>query len=381
MRNIILILLIPFAGKSQSGSIHEIYTQYHLMPATEIVIDAFTTKDIVFIGEPHYIREHVNFIASLIEPLHKKGVNILFTEFARYDDSDLINTLITGENFDPELAKTITHRSNWYWGFQEYIDIYKKAWQVNKKSKGGKFRIIGLGNTKNYSVIQNKEDLDDWKKRRAYNGGSEEDWAKRIMKHAADSSQKAVVYCGSHHALTRYRQPYFEKGLFAGLVKLGDRVGQMVFEKLPERVMIFWLHRPLPGRSGYSAAHINPLNGLYDSLWYKTGKTAYGFYTAISPLGSIPDSSHVYSNGYPGFSLKDLADGYLVVGGSCKLVPVTIIPDFINETNLASTNTQYLTEAFSQFTNAIEANAMIHEYLSSSSEKLVEFKRAHCKSQ
>lgn len=380
MKQLLLLLLIPFAGNSQRPNIKEIYSKYHLMPAAEIVVDAFQSKDIVFIGEPHFIKEHVNFMASLIEPLHKNGINILFTEFARYGDSDLINSLITGESFDSALAQKITHNSNWYWGFNEYLELYKKAWEVNQKSNRVKFRIIGLGNTKNYSVIQQKEDLDDWKKRSAYFGGSEEDWARRIIRHAADSNQKALIYCGSHHALTRYRQPYFEKGLFAGLVKLGDRAGQMVYEKLKEKVMMFWLHRPLPGRSGYGAPYINPHNGLYDSLWYKTGEVSYGFYTAGSTLGAITDSSHVYSNGYLNFCFKDLADGYLVVGASCKLSPVTIIPDFITQTNLASTNRQYFTETFSQFTSAKEANAMINEYLASSSVKLLTFKRAYCKS-
>lgn len=120
---------------------------------------------------------------------------------------------------------------------------------------------------------------------------------------------------------------------------------------------------------------------MYDSLWYRTGEVSYGFYTERSPLGAITDSSHVYSNGYLNFCFKDLADGYLVVGASCGLSPVTIIPDFITETNLASTNTQYFTETFLRFTHSNDANARIGEYLSSSSEKLHAFKRAHCKSQ
>lgn len=110
MKRILILLFIPFAGNSQPENFNQIYSQYDLMPAAKIVVDAFKSKNIIFIGEPHFIKEHVNFIASLIEPLHRNGINMLFTEFARYGDSDLINSLITGESFDSAMAQKITHK-------------------------------------------------------------------------------------------------------------------------------------------------------------------------------------------------------------------------------------------------------------------------------
>ncbi len=117
-----------------------------LIPAEIYLVRQFNDKDVIFLGELHCIKEQVEFVGSMIPVLHKNGINLLFSEFARFKDTRRIDSLITARTFDKKLAARIMFDDSWDWGYQEYVDIYFSAWQTNQMLKPHEkpFRIIGL---------------------------------------------------------------------------------------------------------------------------------------------------------------------------------------------------------------------------------------------
>jgi len=230
--------------------------------------------------------------------------------------------------YDESKVKSIIHDNFWEWPYQEYLDVFKVAWQINNKHKGeNKFRIIGMS----YSNSKNV--------RQAMNEWTEKDWANLIFKESISKKQKAIVYCGNHHAITKYLQPMIVNGKFKKLIK-NDRVGQFVYNMIGERTMTIWIHFPW-GNTNYDPTY-SPIIKYLDSLSMKmdTIHRQFAFHTKASELGNLIDSSSAYSMGYNKIKLKDIVDGYIVLGPICKEDFVTFVPNFNTNENIANTNMQ-----------------------------------------
>jgi hypothetical protein len=177
----------------------------------------------VLIGEPHWVRQHVTLVSGLIPQLHERGVAVLAMEFARRIDRALIDSILNATAYDERLARRVTMQGLVQWGYQEYVDLYRAAWQVNYTLPPGapRFRILGLGGAPDYSVITKREDLDDPHLRRlALRGETEKDWATLRIDSVLAKNQKALVYSGTHHAFTKYAPPIVSDGK---LVRTGGR--------------------------------------------------------------------------------------------------------------------------------------------------------------
>ncbi len=145
----------------------------------DYVVSKFATYDLVLLGEPHWVRQQVTLVSDLIPRLHRAGVDILAIEFARRSDQALIDSLLSITVYDETLARRITLQGLVQWGYQEYVDLYRSAWQANRTLPAGatRFRILALGGSPDYTLIRKREDLDDPKVRRAVlHGETEKDW-------------------------------------------------------------------------------------------------------------------------------------------------------------------------------------------------------------
>ena len=341
-KTLLLLLAISFFScdleqKKETSLIDQtLYKKYDLKKADELVISAFSNSDIVILGENHYIAEQVKFVADLIPKLHENGINTLYSEFSFRDDAKQIEALINADYFDEQLAKNLlVSGSGYYWMYQEYIELYRSAWKLNKTiKKGRKFRVIGLALGRDYNAIQKPEDWDNREKRMAYFREGEDAWAERVISETTKKGEKALVYCGYNHALTFYRQPYVENGKFIRLLGQ-ERVGQHIYEQLKQKCSFILLHNSWRPKRNDEAPPIIPLNGKLDRLTDSLQKDkSYGFFTEKSSLGSIIDTTSYYSWGYPDFTLSDLCDGYIVVDPICDLNLCKPIPNFIDATNI-----------------------------------------------
>jgi hypothetical protein len=310
----IFLLINPFVARDKPrGDIFQ--------PAGSYLVDQFKTKDVVLLGEAHRIREHAEFVARMIPLLHRNGINLLFSEFAYCEDSTLIDSLITGKVYNESLARFISWKNMWDWAYEEYIDVYYAAWKVNQDRQPGEdfFRIIGM-EREDYGI-----------------NDPEMFWARLVREKALDPGKKALIWCGLHHSFTNYNQPYCVNDSLKGFVT--TRLGNLLYRKDPGRVMTVVLHAPLKSAPGVPAGFVLPVNGKIDSVVDRLpeDQREIGFNTSENWLADCSMENTFYATGYSGLLFKDLCQGYIVVKPVCDLHMVTLIPGFINDSNVGET--------------------------------------------
>ena len=316
------------------------YIRTNDLSPEEYVVSSFEDHDIIFIGENHYIKQEVEFVGELIPLLYEHGIYNLGTEFIRYSDTERMNKLITDSVYDEELARDITFTSLWHWGYQEYMDIYRKAWELNQSLPVGapRFRIFGIEEDMDWSYVQSEADRQNPEimakvfQSSAQFEESEGLSAYAIEQEVLNKNEKALIHSGIHHAFTSYYQPNYNpetKG-FGGRYEK-ERMGNLIKNKIGERTMTIFIHGPWYSNKGYSN-QVLPVDGVLDSLFSIGDNGAcipFGADTRGTPLGDLKGKNSVYQFGYPDFTLKDFCDGYVFLVPINEYVPVTAIPGFV----------------------------------------------------
>ncbi len=307
------------------------------------VAGLFANHDVVILGEQHRIKHDVEFVASMIAPLHASGVHTFATEFARRSDQSLLDSLMAGEEWNETLAREIIFNQFMAWGFQEYVDILHAAWQVNhdRAEDESSMRVLALNNTLDMSHFKSEADWDNsevWKLVRA--GQTEADWTQVVLD-AVAQGEKVLIHCGIHHAFSGYHQPVVVDGEFVRHNR--SRMGNVLRDSLGMGVVTVYLHAPWNTSAGYNADFIHPAGGRLDAfmLTRDEGPFTLGFDVADSPLASLPITDAVYVHGYTashggdGFTISDFCDGWIYTKPVGEFEPVTYIDGWINESNLA----------------------------------------------
>jgi len=165
------------------------------------IIEKFSQYDIIFLGEFHRIKHDVELIHNLIPRLYEAGIYNLGIEFGGYEYQDKVDLLVTAQEYDEDMARWLMFKFASYWGMTEYIDIYKKAWELNKSlpKDAPKFRVVNLGYRANWSLLGPNTSV-EVRKNVFHKGDPDEFMAKVIFKEFVDKSQTALIYSGSHHA-------------------------------------------------------------------------------------------------------------------------------------------------------------------------------------
>jgi hypothetical protein len=346
MRAIILILIsiiLASCGEKKRNEAKQLETRYNLLSPDSLLIKEFEINDIVFLGESHRLKQQTEFVNEIIPILYKNGVRIVFSEFANYSDTQLADSIITAKEFNENAALRLIHNSGWEWAYQEYVDLYRAAWNINKQILPNQkpIRIIGLQPDINYSAIQTPQDWDLPEKiMKFWNETDSTSWLAIIENEAISKKEKALVYCGRHHAFSKFHQPIMNNEEF--LVFEKNREGTRLLRKYPNRVSTILLHSYWTGKKSYFSNPIFPFNGILDSIYQlrPIDNHPYGFQTNNSKLGDLIDSLSTYSNGRDTVMLKDICDGYIVLKPICKLSLVSLISDFIDESNFENSKVQ-----------------------------------------
>ena len=200
----IVFLTIIFSCKnSQNENDLAGYLKANWKTPEDYVIEKFENHDYVFIGEYHRIKHDVDLILNLIPKLYENGIYYLGIEFGDYKDQHLVDSLLDLPYFDRKLANDIMFKCSPDWGYKEYIDIYEVAWEVNHSDTllhNNKFRVINLA-----SYYDPCKEGGAWK-----DVDPDVFMAEIIFKEIISKNQKALIYSGSHHAFTKYHQPYYD---------------------------------------------------------------------------------------------------------------------------------------------------------------------------
>lgn len=317
-------------------------SKYKLLSPDTLISQVFDDSDIVFLGEAHRRKEHVDFVNSILPSLYEHGVRVVFSEFTNYAETSLADSIITASEYDEHSARNIIQASGWDWAYQEYVDLYKAAWLLNSSLEEDQepLRIVGLQPDINYAAIKSEADWDSPQKRQAYwNETDSTSWLAIIEKEALSKKQKALVYCGRHHAFSKFHHPIVIGGEFLRFEK--DREGTQLLNRYQGKVSTVLLHSFWNDQSNIFPTSVSPFNAILDTIYSSVGNNkAYGFQCQKSELGDLVDSTSLYSVGRDTVRLKDICDAYIVLSPVCELSLVSIIPDFIDESNFENAKIQ-----------------------------------------
>jgi hypothetical protein len=227
------------------------YLQGHGMTPEDYVVSKFRDHDIVFIGEHHLIKHDVEFIQSLIPILYKNGIRDLGIEFGCHELQDRVDALITAETYDADLARRLMFQWGSYWPYVEYLDLYRKAWELNRSLPAGapKFRIVNLDYRPRWDLLMDDMTERLWN-RVFFRGPRDRHMARVIIDEFVNKKKKALVYAGQHHAFTRFYKPEYDfrwKRLI-GVRKRG--AGNLVWRKIRGKAFNICLHYPWTTTAG-----------------------------------------------------------------------------------------------------------------------------------
>jgi len=321
------------------------FLEDNYLPPEEFILKKFQSHQIIFLGENHWVKHDVEFVRDIIPILYKNGINFLALEFANKNDQCLIDSLITSENYNRELAEKILFNEFVFWGFKEYADIFKSAWKLNKEIAGSniKFRILGINCISDWSIIKTPEDLKNVEtRRRIWKGCGEKDWGQVILDEIVDKNEKGLVYCGAHHAFTEYLLPIYNVEKDTLYRFEDDRAGRYVYNKIGKECITILLHSPWRADGKTGDKYVQPVDGKIEQIMEKLPEKfrRIGFDTKDSPFGKLKSSNSFYKYGYPNFCLSDFCDGYIYLGPINEFEGVTVIKDFINEKNIKDAREQ-----------------------------------------
>jgi len=313
------------------------YAQSAWKAPEDYVLSSFGSHDIVFLGEFYKISQNPQLVARLIPRLYAAGIRNLGIEYALSDDQKDIDALVTSSVWDEAKARAITFDWVVTWGYQEYIDIYKAAWQVNSARPAGAqpFRVVGLSPRQDWTVLTSEKDATDPAvvAKMYAQGVPDQHMAEVIDREFLQKGQKALVYCGTQHALTKYRSTEYEKN--AAAMKLPEirRAGNIVAAKAPGRTMTIALHAPWPDATAKNGLGY-PVGGAIDAVidQLPDDRKSGGWDTAGTPFGALSIKGSPYGTD-AATTLADLFDGYIVMGPIRLYTTVTPIRDFITAAN------------------------------------------------
>jgi len=326
-------LPLPILDQKLAGDLLSYLKQNYKTPE-DYILTKFKDHQIVFVGEYHRIQHDVLLIQRMIPLLYKAGIYNLGIEFGIHQDQERVDKLINAPVYDEQAAREIMFDFASYWGYKEYMDIYRAAWEVNRKLPQGAphFHVVNLNATTDWSFIKSEDDRKnpELMKKVFPEGDSDTVMAETIIREFVNRGQKALIYSGIHHAFTRYKQPVYAQGKFVRFVE--NRMGNLVYQKLGDKVFTIYLHAPWSDKSYENELY--PAGGVIDAFFAKeTGLRPVGFDLAGTPFGELAGAGSIYEEGYSPFTLKLYADGYIFTKPISQYQGVTVDEKFITEGN------------------------------------------------
>jgi hypothetical protein len=293
------------------------YLSEHALAPEAYVLSKFSNHDVVFLGEYHRIRHDARLVCELIPLLDDAGVHLLGIEFAAAHDQEAIDRLVVSDRFDEPAARAILWSWWPWWGFQEYLDLFRAAWETNRRhgNRPHPFRILGLNGRQDWSFVWSARAASDPDTLRLVfpDGHPDSVMAETIQREVIGKGEKALIYSGLNHAFTRFHQPVVDERTGALVRTVEGRMGNRVHAAIGDRCFLIVLHAPWPARAGHAAPEVYPADGIIDAFFAgaASGDGRVGFDVAGSPFGRLPGATGLWSAGIDGFQLAAFCDGWI----------------------------------------------------------------------
>jgi hypothetical protein len=132
-------------------------------------------------------------------------------EFFSYENQEKLDRLVSDPEWNVALANEVLRDAEWT--YIEYRDILEAAWKANQTAlPTPPVKVIALGPPRDF---------------RARKIGYDVTMAQRVKDYLTDGSKRVLVYCGMHHAFTRYLQVERREGGRA--TEFMDRFGNILW--------------------------------------------------------------------------------------------------------------------------------------------------------
>ena len=295
------------------------------------IADKFNDHSIVFIGEFHKRKQDLEFFSNLIPYLYReKKINVIGWEFGAADYQKDADSVVTAPEFDRKKAISIMRRSMYYWCYEEYLNIFKTIWQLNKEiaPTEEKIRFLQL-NTPYIPKLWSSPDPKTRLEGRMKN--FDNILPGIVEREVIQKNKKILIYCGLHHSFTKFKTP---KMFF---LKERERAGQRLYEKYPDEIyqiclMCAFLPRwtmyyELRHRQDYKCVY--PFDAVFNQL-YDTLKRPFAISSSNPCFANLKDYNSFYAfDKGNGIKLKDFCDGCIMLNSFDKFEPVHIINDWV----------------------------------------------------
>lgn len=305
------------------------------------LLNVFKSHDVVLLAEEHAIRHNLELAHRMIPLLYQAGVYAFGMEFGASEDQAELDQLVTGSTYDEDAARQIMFHYNTGWAYQEYLEIYRTTWALNRSlpESARKFRILNLSYQYNWAeapVVRTPANA-----QKIYHRGPVDAYRSVIVRREIlDKNEKILILTGTPHAFTRYRIPLFDFNA-PDFVRFEERnLGQLLYQHAPEKVFCVLLHQPFDSLREGGARKVYPARGVVDQVMAKFPSLAVGFDLVGSPFGNLPDDSY-YASGYQDFQLAQLADGYIYLQPFAAYQGCTLDEAFLTQTNWPEAQRQF----------------------------------------
>lgn len=310
MKYVVLLMYLLTISVAYAEVSDEItsYLQEHRQTPEEYVLSKARTHKITIIGEGHWLKQDVDFVAGLIPALHKAEIDLAVEIFPASQQA-AIDKLIAAPSWSVADANAVMRAASW--PYIEYRDLLRSAWRVNRDSEK-RIRILAVGPPA------------DWRTSLVPKGDTYDSFmADLVIKHLAQQSRSVMVYAGMHHAFTRYYQA--ELSMAGVATAYMDRMGNILARALGNQVFLVALHKPIWCGNPAELSYCLPFAGQIDCVASKIGQPI-GFDVVNSPLSQLPfEPTDYYSYGHNALRFVDYTDGYIWFGGIESFKPVTVI--------------------------------------------------------
>lgn len=262
---------------------------------------------IVVLGEGHWIRHDVELIANLVRRHGGTTFHLLASEFYLASLQERVDALITSDEWDRASGISLLRADGW--PYEEYLEILRAAWEVNRSGRKLRVLAIGPGGDWRETILPRGETYDAF-------------MARLILEAAPEDSTRVIAHMGFHHAFTRYYQPDSWRG--ERVLRFIDRTGNLLWRARGERVRMIAMHPPFLCRDAERFRLCTPAQGAIDCAASALGRPV-AFDLEGSPFARIPVRAH-YGLGYSDLKLGDLADGWIWQRSPDRYESVGLIP-------------------------------------------------------
>jgi len=262
-------------------------------PPADYVVAKAAQHPIVLLGEAHWIRHDAALVAEIVPRLAERRI-VLAMETLRAAEQGAVDRLVSGAEWDEAAAMRLLRLAAW--PYREYLEILRAAWAANR-AKAGSMRVVALAPNSDWrdSLLRAK-------------GVTYDAFMADLVAAEVAAGRHVLVYCGIHHAFTRYHQPELDDAGKA--YAFMDRTGNILRRRFGGRVFLITLHRPVwCGKEPWG--YCLPLSGAIDCAATRT-RGAVGFDLFGSAFaGEIVDPGVYYAHGYDQLRFGEMSDGYI----------------------------------------------------------------------